>query len=239
MIQFNIDQWHAWAPGIQTPEDWASWYQAPWLPDNSMSDTPDVSFLPAMQRRRLSPLARMVFAVAWPLAEQQPPMPVVFVSRHSETPRNYELLCELAREQELSPTQFSLSVHNAIIGLWSILRGDRSEMTALAGEADGLEHGLLEACALLDEGAEQVLVIAAEGLQPEPYQPWIKDAAFPYAVALRLTRGSNLSLSLSSATTNAEPSYPHALELIRQLLSRNTSWQSSCSNRLWQWKQSA
>jgi hypothetical protein len=37
-------------------------------------------------------------------------------------------------------------VHNAVIGLWSILRNETSEMTALAAAGDGLEHGMIEAC---------------------------------------------------------------------------------------------
>jgi hypothetical protein len=57
-------------------------------------------------------------------------------------------LSDLANDQPLSPTQFSLSVHNAMIGLWSIMRGETSEMTALAAAGDGLEHGMLEAAAL-------------------------------------------------------------------------------------------
>lgn len=105
-----------------------------------------------MQRRRLSYLARMAFAVGWPLAEGIEALPLVYVSRHGETPRTFALLSELAERQPLSPTQFSLSVHNAVIGLWSILRGETSEMTALAAAGDGFEQGVIEAAGLLHEG---------------------------------------------------------------------------------------
>lgn len=237
MIEFNIDRWHAWAPGIDSPDAWSRWSAAPWQPPASPDLQPDVSFLPAMQRRRLSPLARMAFAVAWPLAEDHGPMPLVYASRHGETPRNYELLCELARGEELSPTQFSLSVHNAIIGLWSIMRGDTSEMSALSTEADGLEHALLEACALLDEGSPQVLLMITEGVQPEPYQPWIDDAPFPYALALVISPGRQWRLTLDSAATAAEPStWPHALNLVRALLGDAGMPVHSCRGRHWHWQ---
>ena len=131
MINFNIAQWRAWAPGLDSAQDWLAWSKAPVvLPASDAA--PDVSFLPAMQRRRLSRLARMAFSVGWPLAEGLQDLPLVFISRHGETPRTLDILSDLADGQPLSPTQFSLSVHNAVIGLWSILRNETSEMTALA-----------------------------------------------------------------------------------------------------------
>ena len=62
-----------------------------------------------------------------PPVEDQPPMPLVYASRHGETTRNFALLSDTAEQQPLSPTQFSLSVHNAIIGLWSIFQGDSAK----------------------------------------------------------------------------------------------------------------
>ena len=235
MIQFNIDQWSAWGPGLSTTADWQSWAREERLPDAAAQ--PDVAFLPAMQRRRLSPLARMVFSVAWPLAEGRPPMPLIFVSRHGETGRSLELLRELAVEQPLSPTQFSLSVHNAVIGLWSILRQDTSEMTAIAGERDGLEHGLLEAAALLAEGAAEVLLVVTEEPLPELYSPWVDDVPFAYAVALRLKAGSEWSLVLGeNGTALAPPSHPNALNLVRALIERTGLIHHPWKKRLWTWQ---
>lgn len=167
VINFNIAQWRAWAPGLESADDWRTWCRQPTLLARSDA-APDVSFLPAMQRRRLSRLARMAFSVGWPLAEGLQQLPLVFVSRHGETPRTLDILSDLANDEPLSPTQFSLSVHNAVIGLWSILRNETSEMTALAAAGDGLEHGMLEAAALLNEGAPAVLLIITEEQPPKP-----------------------------------------------------------------------
>ena len=188
MINFNIAQWRAWAPGLASADDWYAWCRDPVLPPVSEA-SPDVSFLPAMQRRRLSRLARMAFSVGWPLAEGLEDLPLVFISRHGETPRTLDILSDLANEQPLSPTQFSLSVHNAVIGLWSILRNETSEMTALAAAGDGLEHGLLEAAALLNEDAAAVLLVITEEQPPHAYASWITDVPFPYALGLLLTPG--------------------------------------------------
>lgn len=190
-----------------------------------------------MQRRRLSPLARMMFSVAWPLADGRPPMPLIFVSRHGEAGRSLELLRELAVEQPISPTQFSLSVHNAAIGLWSILRQDTSEMTAISGERDGFEHGALEAASLLDEGAPEVLLVITEEAPPALYSPWIDDVPFSYAVAFRLCAGNDWQLSLDSNGTALAPApYPNALNLVRGLLGHAPLIRHPWKSRLWTWQ---
>ena len=233
MTHFNIASWRAWAPGLDADEDCQAWLQAPRrLADNG--EQPDVSFLPAMQRRRLSRLARMLFHVAWPIAETLGPLPLVFVSRHGETPRTLSILADLAHNEPLSPTQFSLSVHNAIIGLWSILRADSSEMSALAGEGDGLEQGLLEAASLLGDGAPAVLLVVAEETPPALYAPFIDDVPFPYAVGLLLTPGNDWRLQLSRGD-GVRSEWPHALNLVRALCSDQTTLQHHWKNRQWTW----
>ncbi|ULT70308.1 beta-ketoacyl synthase chain length factor [Pseudomonas sp. BNK-45] len=236
MIKFNIAQWRAWAPGLESVDAWQAWSHQPTLPESSDA-APDVSFLPAMQRRRLSRLARMAFSVGWPLAEGLEQLPLVFISRHGETPRTFDILSDLAAEQPLSPTQFSLSVHNAVIGLWSIMRGETSEMTALAAAGDGLEHGLLEAASLLADGAPHVLLVITEEQPPEAYASWIDDVPFPYALGLLLTPGDDWQLSLGSddGQTPKAP-WPHALNLLRLLLGAQNTCQHAWMNRVWTWQ---
>jgi hypothetical protein len=236
VINFNIARWRAWAPGLESVDDWQAWSRQPVVLESSDA-APDVSFLPAMQRRRLGRMARMAFSVGWPLAEGLQQLPLVFISRHGETPRTFEILSDLAAEQPLSPTQFSLSVHNAVIGLWSIMRGETSEMTALAAAGDGLEHGLLEAASLLEEGAPAVLLIVTEEQPPQAYASWIDDVPFPYAVGLLLTPGEQWQLTLGTATGEEPRSeWPHALNLLRTLLGEQTFCQHAWKNRVWNWQ---
>ncbi|MCU0074473.1 beta-ketoacyl synthase chain length factor [Pseudomonas koreensis] len=236
VINFNIAQWRAWAPGLDSVEAWQAWSRQPVVLEGSDA-APDVSFLPAMQRRRLSRLARMAFSVGWPLADGRENLPLVFVSRHGETPRTFEILSDLANEQPLSPTQFSLSVHNAIIGLWSIMRGETSEMTALAAAGDGLEHGMFEAATLLSEGAPAVLLVITEEQPPEAYSTWIDDVPFPYAVGLLLTPGTDWRLTLNSAPPAlSKAQWPHALNLLRTLLGQQPHCQHAWKTRLWTWQ---
>lgn len=236
-MHFRIDQWRAWAPGLTSADAWRAWSAAPCsAPFTEGDQQPDVSFLPAMQRRRLSRLARMAFHVAWPLAEGHPALPMVFCSRHGETPRTLELLAELGRGEPLSPTQFSLSVHNAVIGQWSILRGDTSEMTAMAAVGDGLEQAVTEACLLLGAGAPAALVMVAEETPPPLYQPSIDDVPFSYAVALLLTPGASCALTLGSDTATAAPApWPAAIDLVRALCTNATHLEHHWKSRRWTW----
>jgi len=236
VITFDISQWRAWAPGLTTAADWQAWAHGQQAPDNS-APAPDVAFLPAMQRRRLSHLARMAFAVGWPLAEGHEQLPLVFVSRHGETPRTYSILSELATRQPLSPTQFSLSVHNAVIGLWSILRGSTSEMTALAAAGDGFEHGVVEAAALLAEGAPAVLLIVTEELPPQAYSPWIDDVPFAYALGLLLTPGTQWQLTPGQAVpATATAQLPHGLSWLKACVTGRDFFTHTGKRRTWNWQ---
>lgn len=241
MLTFSIENWQAWAPGLVDKERWHEWAVNPYCPYSAAPGrvVPDTSFLPALQRRRLSSLARMAFDCAWPLADALPPMPVVFASRHGETTQSFALLNTLAQGESLSPTAFGLSVHNAIMGQWSIIRKEPTEGVALAGDADMLEHAFIEACMLLCAGAPRVLVMAAEEAPPAEYRAWIDDVPFSYAVAFRVAAEPQWQLSLGqsdAAPAPASAGLPHPLNLVRQLLVGASTWQHRHDDRLWHWR---
>ncbi|MEP6897466.1 MAG: beta-ketoacyl synthase chain length factor [Rhodanobacter sp.] len=245
MIAFRIEQWRAWAPGLETPDAWQAWAQAPVVvPDRQ--EQPECLALPPMQRRRLSRLARMTMEVASPLCGDNEQLPFVFASRHGETTRTFALLADVTDGQPLSPTQFGLAVHNGIAGQWSILRGQRGESVAIAGEADTFEHALLEAAALLAAGASSVLAVIAEEMPPPAYTGWIDDVPFSYAVALRLGRadsaeprsndhGWTLRLERHDGDV-ARCAWPHALDFLRALQRGEQTLQHTWKTRRWTWQ---
>lgn len=173
-------------------------------------------------------------------------MPVVYASQHGETTRGFELLQCLARDEPLSPTSFSLSVHNAIAGMWSILRKETAESIALAVEGDGLESAIIEACLLLGAGHEQVMVVLAEETPPREYTPFISDVPFAYALALVVARGNQFSLRCAAPSTEAahdeaagRQALPHPLSLLRHLALRSTAWQHTHRRRHWHWQRAS
>lgn len=159
--------------------------------DSHAADTqPDVGFLPAMLRRRLDRHGRMALHTAWHCAAGMDSLPFVFASRHGDLERTLELLTALGNQDVLSPTSFSLSVHNSTAGLFSIARSDRAPATALAAGADTLGMSLLEGASMVAAGAERVLVCYADDTVPGCYAPYVEadPARHPFSVSLLLTR---------------------------------------------------
>ena len=116
------------------------------------SPKPDVSFLPMMERRRLTALERAALHVAWKVfhaEEGELPsvseVPVVFASRWGEIGTTFKLMRQMHDEGEMSPAGFSSSVHNAAPGAWSLFTKNRAPYTAIAARDRSREMVLLEA----------------------------------------------------------------------------------------------
>jgi Beta-ketoacyl synthase, N-terminal domain len=71
----------------------------------------------------------------------------VFASRHGELRRTTDILRSISAGEPVSPTAFSLSVLNAMTGVFGIARGDRSAASAVSAGAQTLGYALLEAYA--------------------------------------------------------------------------------------------
>lgn len=183
---FDIARWRAWAPGVQNPEDWRAWLEGGLTAPADVQ--PDVSFLPGLLRRRLDRQGRMALHTAWPCAEGLDAVQVVYASRHGALQRTMDMLVALSEDEPLSPTLFSLAVHNSTAGLFSIARGDRSAATAMGAGMDSLPMSLLEGAGMIAEGAGHVLVIYADDAAPPPYSGQAGDpASLPFAISLLLT----------------------------------------------------
>lgn len=193
-LNFTLERWCLWQPGVAMPAE--AWPGGAVVPGSSEKDGLD--FLPMMQRRRLSPLARAAMAVAWHCRGDLPAMPAVFYSRHGESRHYLEMLQDLAAGQELSPSRFSLSVHNAIAGLYSLCSGSEAACISLAGSADDLFAAFLEAAGLLAQsGYGRVLLVLYEQPLPEVYRAFATGPGRVVALALRLgAPGDGLSLRL-------------------------------------------
>ncbi|GAB1256013.1 beta-ketoacyl synthase chain length factor [Aurantivibrio plasticivorans] len=241
MADIIISRWAAWAPGLQTLEDWQAWSLGE--KEVQFGEPPVVSAIPAMLRRRLSSLGKMALSVAWPLMGEGVAIPSVFCSRHGELGRTVTLLKQLADEEDLSPTHFSLSVHNAIGGVASIARKDMSSITALAAGDEGLSVALLEAQMILDEQQcpEVLCVIYDEPPQAEfhcvtPSVPYA--AAFVLSSVLPVDSPANrLTVELQSVeSVDDEEGVPQAMHFIKFLLSGNAGDLRFAGKRhAWQW----
>ncbi len=158
---------------------WAVW--PPLQPDAAADAAKEkqlLSRVPPMLRRRLSPLAKIVFCAIGQCLNDTEQLPVVFSSTHGELGKSFAMLEMLEAGEEISPTNFSLSVHNAIAGLFSMAWQNKLQSTVLAPGEEGMAPAFIEALGLLEEGAEQALL----AFYDEPVAPFYPTE--PYKVAV-------------------------------------------------------
>ena len=172
-----------------------------------------IEHIPAMQRRRLSRLAKLALNSAMQTLATRKVDYIVWVSQYGDEAKTLNILEDVLREQTPSPTQFSTSVHNAISGLYSILCQDATPATSLAGSWN---DGLIEAYAWLKTRPEarQVLLVYYDEALPEIYIEHQPFAAFAMAAMISLAPAN---LMLTPKHTDATPAYQQALAF-------NTFW---------------
>ena len=199
---------------------------------------PDIGFIDPLVRRRLSTLSKMSLKVAHDCAAELGPVRLVFASRHGELRRTTGMLDDIAANQPVSPTAFSLSVLNAMTGIYGIARGDRSPATAISAGAETLGYALLEAHAQLSaDPASPVLMVYADEPADERYGA--VDYDMPYgALAILLEQGAPTQLECTAGPAlEAEPVPVHASQgeaLMHGLTARaDAVWQGL--GRRWQW----
>jgi len=219
-----LARWAAWAPGLETPEDWRAWAREPRA--LVARGAPAVAFLAPMARRRCDEHSRAMLEVAHACCEpdRRGEVACVFASRHGSFATTVSLLEDLAADAPLSPTRFSHSVHNTQAGLFSIWARNRQPSTALAAREETFAHGMLEAaCMLQREPARPVLLVVGDEPVPAPLAPVADRAYGSHALALRLGPGESLRLRLEGADPGAArtgaAALPPALEFLRWWLS--------------------
>lgn len=161
-----------------------------WHADFNPADGPAPRQVPKSLLRRLSPLARRAFRAIDGCIAPGEALPAVFSSSHGQIADSLALLQTLQAGEELSPAGFSLSVHNAIAGLYSMVYAHRLETVALAPGAGGAGPGFIEALGLLGEGHQEVLLVFYDEALPDFYPTTGYRLSAPgAALALRLARG--------------------------------------------------
>ena len=235
---FSVASSAAWAPQIETRDEWLAWAF-----DNRViggRSAPSIRPMPSILRRRAGFLAKMALEVAYQCLGPRTDIPTVFSSRHGEASRSADLLSDLAAGVPLSPTSFSLSVHNAAGGLFSIARGDRAPNMALAASASSVEHAVIEACGLISEGAPEVLLVVYDCPLPPLYSDFEDCDEQPYAWAWLIEPAADEVLSLRwkpglEVCPFQVKRTPPGLEVLRFYLRKDSTLERVCDKRRWLW----
>jgi hypothetical protein len=237
-MRFSIAGFAAWAPGVETMEAWLEWSSGH-RRINGASE-PALRAMSPLLRRRAGFLDRMALEVAYRCLGGRRDVPAIFSSRHGETSRSLNLLTDLANGEPLSPTSFGLSVHNATGGLFSIARGDHASSSALAAGPSSVEHGVIEACGLLADGASEVLLVVFDRPLPKVYAAYedCHEQPFAWAWLMRPAAKNVVSLSWSKAEEleiDSAERRSAGLEILRFYLRRDQSLERICQGRRWRW----
>lgn len=186
---FIVSQWSVWPPQENSRESEKS-LQAEIL-----------SVIPRMLKRRLSPLAKIVFCAASQSMGDNHQIATVFSSTHGELAKSFKMMQLIECGEEISPTTFSLSVHNAIAGLLSIIYKNNAQSTVVAPGEEGIACAFIEAIGLLQEGESEVLMILYDEplVSFYPSAPYQLTSEHSCAIALRISKtGKGQSLQFSS-----------------------------------------
>ena len=248
MITFSLRAWSAWAPGIASSADWTQWARAPHAP--ALEGSPELKFIPAMQRRRFSRLSRMALQVAF---DATPPELLtdtcsVFASRHGESNACVALLADIARGAPLSPTAFSHSVHNTQGGLFSIAAGNGRSSSSIAATTDTFCAGLIEALGICErQKPSPTLLVVADEPRPEMFSEFEDEVPAAFALALLIDEGERagapifrmeLGEARATSASNA-PRLPQALQFLAWMLASKEPLALASGKRSWIFQRSS
>lgn len=171
-------------------------------------DNLDVSFIPAILRRRLSSLNKTSFYVFEKCFSEEIKN-IVYTSRYGEFDKLKKLIEAFSIDKCVSPTTFSSSVHNGTVGAYLHNNKFNIPYVALASTENTLSMGLLHS------------VINGYDTNLFCYSDYINEK--PFSVALTVSKepiGQHFVISLEKSKTPIEL---EEKELLISLLNKETA----------------
>ena len=148
------------------------------------------------------------------------------------------MLQDLAEGEAPSPMNFSLSVLNAVAGLYAIARRDLSATSAVSAGRATVPLALLEgAVQAWTHPEDTVLVVCADGPPPPLYSDLVDDPARPYALAVLMNAGNPTRLVNCSWSREGNPTpRASAVEAVIDCLGGGRAVEWQCDDRAWRWE---
>jgi len=204
-IVFSVKSWAAWTPGEGEADGW-------------LGDALSEAAPPVMLRRRISRLGRQGLRAAWGLPEKDHAR-LIFSSRHGEFSRTLSIMDSIAAGTEVSPADFTLSVHHALAGLLSIATHNTEGHTAVSAGDESLFCALLEGAVCQQERPETPILVAHyDEPLPAPYDAFGHGEDETVALALSLDcQGRDYRLSWEPSAQGGTPGFRPAESVLRLL----------------------
>lgn len=235
-FSLNLIDWQARAPGLSDATQWQRWARQPHAID---PDAPQAKLteLPMMTARRLCSGSKLAVECGLAMLRRHSIDAVLFSSRHGELERNYRILQALARNEDVSPTDFAMSVHNSAVGNLTIAAKQPVVSSSLSAGMDTFHQGLCEVMCLLQAGYQRVLMVDFDGLLPAFYHSRLppKMPTWAWAVALVFETGSALHCTTESGSDGIEPLLPQSLQFMQHYLSDVAEFTILGEKMQWRW----
>ncbi|MEP1385202.1 MAG: beta-ketoacyl synthase chain length factor [Paraglaciecola sp.] len=235
-LAFQIAKCVAWAPGVETEQEWCLW-QAEKHNFSSDISLPALKAVPPMQRRRLSPFAKVSLHCALEASDhRQGDLPCVFSSRHGDLNRTTKLIENVAAKEDLSPTQFGLSVHNAVSGLYSIYTKNNAPISAIASGKTSFMAGLVDSVVKLHVNQlDHILYVYTDLSVPDCYSGYLDtNESVGIGLLIKATAFQDEGFKLSSATTNhAVLTEIQSLDFLNFYYGDAISWNTAVNKQTW------
>lgn len=218
-VQVSITNWAFWCG----PNDHANLkYGAPGVLQSSKTgiDKADLaSGLKPAWKRRLDLYGRAAAEVLTRTLRTDDNPRIVFASRHGNIERTVKLLHQVITNEALSPADFGMSVHNALVGIASINWSITESHTAVAAGPDSLVAGMTEAICQINDTNLPVILCYIDLPLPDVYRHLEQGDQIGIALAVRFEPLSDASQSNSYtaefASTSETPRISAPLEAER------------------------
>lgn len=238
VIKFSICALHAWAPGLTTPDAWLQWCQNPVAIKGTNTEQPRLTAIHPMLRRRVDFQGKMALSVSSLSLEEEQMVPVIWCSRHGEVKRSVAILENFVSEGTVSPAAFSMSVHNAVAGVFSIVQSNLASYTAMAAKENMVPNALIEAYTMLEDGMEQVLLVVYSNCLPEPFSQYADRPEMPFAWSCLICPAIHkdifeLSWSSTDSVISSGGNIPQELEILKFLMGKDAVWQTAIAGKEW------
>lgn len=152
-------------------------------------ENPDLSFLPVMARRKLTVLDKCALNVMNKAYEscKIKEMHLVFSSQYGELDRLDKIIAQYREDKEVSPSVFSSSVHNSVVGQFSLLKKINKSYNSLAADKNTFSAGFLDAVMCAEEYENVLFCYADSYKQPEAFSCIVSKKPLDNSVEIELT----------------------------------------------------
>lgn len=228
--KFNLKNWLAWGIGelsdLEDLEDLS----------NIKSGMPNLDGIRAIVKRRMPKLSKYIYALTQDITILDKKIPTVFASKNGELTRSFKIIRSF--DTDVSPTQFSMSVHNAIAGLLSVISQDDSKYIVVDSLSGVLETALIEATSLLTEHNCVKVIYFDEDLPAELIESNLGNNQ-PIVLLLIIEKGTEISFSSEANISNVKPCKEDFKQLVMFLNKQKETYHNINKRLRWNWKNNA